>query len=154
MKKTAAVLSFILLLSLFLVSCASFKGARASRETREAVVRAAKDMLDKKYVYGAKDNHYAFDCSGLTQFAYGEAGIKIPRTSAEQYRRCNRVDVRDIEKGDLLFFSTNGGGASHVGIYIGDGLFIHSPSEGKRVQKVKFADRYWHDKFYGAGNYF
>ncbi len=110
-------------------------------------------MIGKYYRYGAQDKFVGFDCSGLTQYAYSEAGVKIPRTANSQYRRSQRLEKKALKKGDLVFFSTKGTGASHVGIYLGGNKFIHSPSAGKSVEIVSLKNSYWKDAYFSAGRF-
>src|SRR5271157_5948889 len=114
LRATAVFLAVMLLLS----SCASLKNSNTDQ--RLLIIRIAKNMINKQYKYGKQDPSWGFDCSGLTQYAYREAGIKIPRTSQNQYNDCRKISLSEIKPADLLFFSTNGSGASHVGIYIGN----------------------------------
>lgn len=145
-----------LIMAVFLsAGCVSFKGTvnpdykqGTNYNARETVVRAAKDMLDRSYQYGS------LDCSGLAQKAYSKAGISIPRTSAAQYTKSVKVEKSGLQKGDLVFFNTNGGGVSHVGVYIGGGTFIHAPKTGDLVRKDELENVYWEKVFIGAGNYF
>ncbi|QEK12324.1 SH3 domain-containing protein [Crassaminicella thermophila] len=105
------------------------------------VVTIAKNLLGKKYVYGASGPN-RFDCSGFTSYVYHNIGIKIPRTSSNQVRIGKKVSKSDLRAGDLVFFDTNGvnnGKISHVGIYIGNGQFIHA-SSGKKAKKVVISD--------------
>jgi cell wall-associated NlpC family hydrolase len=74
-----------------------------------------------------------FDCSGLVQYAWSKAGKRIPRTTREQWRRLTPVANRDLRVGDLLFFRIDGS-ISHVGLYLGDRRFVHSPSSGREVE--------------------
>lgn len=90
-----------------------------------SVISIAKRQLGKPYVYGAAGPN-SFDCSGFTTFVYKQIGIKLPRTSASQSRFGKPVEKNDLQPGDLIFFNTTGAGVSHVGIYIGNGKFIHS----------------------------
>lgn len=91
----------------------------------------------KPYVYGATGPG-AFDCSGLTQFAYGQAGIVLPRTSEAQAGVGVPVHADQLQPGDLVF--AYGGG--HVGIYTGDGKYVYAPTEGQSVKvgSVPFAE--------------
>jgi len=132
-------------------SCVSMQSVKS--DCREIVVRSAKNMLGKTYRYGSQDRHAGFDCSGLVQYAYREAGIGIPRTAGSQYARSKKIDKNEMKPGDLVFFSTKGKGATHVGIYIGGGKFIHSPSAGKKVQIVYLSNPYWKKNYYGSGRY-
>jgi cell wall-associated NlpC family hydrolase len=111
-------------------------------------------MLEKKYKFGEQDPGSGFDCSGLAQYAYKQAGINIPRTASAQYESSTRISKGELKDADLVFFSTSGPGATHVGIYLGNGKFIHSPSEGKKVQIVDLNNPYWKANFFGAGSYF
>jgi len=136
-------------------SCASLKGsgaaARASgpnANARETVVSAAKDMLNRSYQYGS------LDCSGLAQKSYSKAGINIPRTALSQYSKSRKVGRPNLEKGDLVFFNTSGGGVSHVGVYIGGGAFIHAPKTGDSVRKDELENVYWNKVYMGAGHFF
>lgn len=91
------------------------------------LVSIAKSQLGKPYVFGSSGPS-SFDCSGFTTFVFRQMGIKLPRTSVSQSRFGKPVDKANLQVGDLLFFNTSGAGVSHVGIYIGNGQFIHSAS--------------------------
>lgn len=91
------------------------------------LVPIAKSQLGKPYVFGSSGPS-SFDCSGFTTFVFRQMGIKLPRTSVSQSRFGKPVDKANLQVGDLLFFNTSGAGVSHVGIYIGNGQFIHSAS--------------------------
>jgi cell wall-associated NlpC family hydrolase len=111
-------------------------------------------MLDKEYVYGMQDEHAGFDCSGLVQFVYFEAGVRIPRTVKKQYDSSRRISLDQLQPADLVFFSTFAAGPTHVGIFIGGGKFIHAPSEGKKVEIKELDNVYWNKVYYGAGSFF
>jgi cell wall-associated NlpC family hydrolase len=134
------------------VSCASMRVA--GNNERGLVVHYAREMLDKGYKYGADTPEEGFDCSGLVQFAYKKAGIKIPRTTAEQFASSERIELKKAREGDLVFFSTYAAGPTHVGIYMGGGQFIHSPSEGRRIRVDDISKNYWKKAYYGAGTFF
>ncbi|MCX8092778.1 MAG: C40 family peptidase [Candidatus Goldbacteria bacterium] len=142
---------FILFFLLLLFSCVSLKTSHS--DIREKIVRIAKNLLEKKYSYGKQDVYQGFDCSGFTQFVYKEVGIKIPRTSFNQYENSRKISLSELEKGDLIFFSISSNKPDHVGIYIGEKKFIHSPSEGKKIQISSFDNDYWKKRIYGAGTY-
>ncbi len=115
-----------------------------------AVVATAFDAIGSPYVWGGT-NANGFDCSGLIQYAYGQYGIDLPRISRDQLRRGSPVEVRvgALEPGDLLGFSAVvGGEATHVGLYVGDGRFIHSSSSGVRVSNLR--EPYWQQHFMAA----
>ncbi|WP_188192891.1 C40 family peptidase [Nonomuraea sp. SYSU D8015] len=109
------------------------KIARQQSKARKAVA-VAKDQIGDPYRYGA-EGPGAFDCSGLTQYAWRKAGVKLPRVAASQYARGHKVSWKKLQPGDLLFFR----GLGHVGMYVGKGKMVHSPSTGKRVQVVKLS---------------
>jgi hypothetical protein len=106
------------------------------------LVSRAKAKLGDAYVYGATGPS-TFDCSGLMQFVYGESGIKIPRTSEEQWRFGTAVSANELQAGDLVFTAGSDGTASnpgHVGMYDGNGNVIHAPHTGTDVQETPLAD--------------
>jgi len=133
-------------------SCASFKTHEDSQ--RSIIARFATNMLDRNYVYSGTAPSEGFDCSGLVYYAYKEAGIIIPRTTDTQYKKARKIELKYAKEGDLLFFSTSGTGATHVGIYLGDGKFIHAPSQGKKVRKADVETKYWKNNLYGAATFF
>lgn len=97
------------------------------------IVATARQEMGRRYQYGGRgQGDQGFDCSGLIQHAYGTHGIALPRTSTEQAKQGTEVErVLDVlEPGDLLTFATQGSRVSHVGLYMGEGKFIHSASSG------------------------
>ncbi len=100
------------------------------------VVQVALAQLGKPYVYGAT-GPFAFDCSGLITYAYRAVGIDLPHYSYDQARCGQRVAASDLQPGDLVFFRNLG----HVGMYIGDGQYIHAPHTGAVVRVAVLADR-------------
>lgn len=106
------------------------------------VVRVATSMVGRPYRYGG-NNPRGFDCSGLVQYSYKRAGIDVPRNTRYQRRHSYKISQRQLKKGDLIFFNQEGKWASHVGIYIGKGRFVHAPSSGKRVRISSLQKRYW-----------
>jgi cell wall-associated NlpC family hydrolase len=90
-----------------------------------------------------------FDCSGFTQYVFASHGIVLPRDTREQYRSGDHVKD-DIAPGDLLFFWTTGPGATHVGIAIGGGAFVHAPSSSGVVRVERLDARYWSVRYLGA----
>ncbi|MFJ4692771.1 NlpC/P60 family protein [Streptomyces sp. NPDC088766] len=92
-------------------------------------VRYATAQIGKPYVWGAEGPD-SFDCSGLTSRAWAGAGVAVPRTSQEQWRQLKRVAVKDMRPGDLIIYFDD---ASHVGMYVGDGMIVHAPRPGRTV---------------------
>jgi cell wall-associated NlpC family hydrolase len=115
-------------------------------------VRAATAMLGAPYHYGGSSPR-GFDCSGLVYYAFREAGIRVPRTTGAQLRHAQPVPLSEILPGDLLFFRQRFSRVSHVGIYVGDGWFIHAPSRGKRVSYEFMQSSYWKPRLVTAGRY-
>jgi cell wall-associated NlpC family hydrolase len=123
--------------------------ARASDETARKAVAVAREMIGKPYRY-AGDTPAGFDCSGLVRYSYGRAGISMPRATPAQRKGTTLISARSLRPGDLLFFDQEGKKASHVGIYLGDGRFIHAPSTGGRVRTDSLGADYWKKHFVEA----
>jgi cell wall-associated NlpC family hydrolase len=114
----------------------------------ESIAAAAEARLGAPYVYGGNGGS-GFDCSGLVCKVYGEHGIRLPRTVADQVRAGTRVDR--LVPGDLVFFRLSGSTASHVGIYVGEGRFVHASTGRRRVVVDSLADdQYFRDRYVGA----
>lgn len=114
----------------------------------DAVLARAATKLGLPYVFGATGPN-SYDCSGFTQWVYGQFGISLPRTAAEQANALQKVDEKDARPGDLVFFQgTYKPGVSHVGIYMGDGEFINAG--GDHVQYARL-EGYYRAHFYGFG---
>lgn len=106
-------------------------------------------MIGTPYVYGGQDLS-GFDCSGLVRFAYGQAGIEVPRTAARQRQFVQPISREGLAPGDLVFFDL-ARKTDHVGVYLGDGRFVHAPSTGKRVQVGRLDEGYFQRHFESAG---
>ncbi|HKU59587.1 MAG TPA: C40 family peptidase, partial [Gemmatimonadales bacterium] len=123
---------------------------------RQAVIATATDAMGRPYQWGGTgQDGSGFDCSGLIQHAYAEHGIELPRTSAAQAGEGREVKrkVDALAPGDLLTFSNRGGPVTHVGLYVGDGRFIHSASHGVQVSRLSEDDpygRWWYQRWVGA----
>ena len=119
--------------------------------TRQRILGAAEQMVGTPYVLGG-ESPAGVDCSGLVQYAYREAGIRIPRTTVEQFQ-AGRFQQR-VMPGDLLFFRTDGSSrVSHVGIYAGKGQMIHASSGSGRVRKVSLGQPYWRQRMAGGATF-
>ena len=105
-----------------------------------------------KYHYGGQSPETGFDCSGLVAHVYERAwGLELPRSVREQALVGKPVRrLRDLEPGDLVFYNTRNSPFSHVGIYVGDGRFVHAPRPGKRVRADRVNNPYWRARFSGA----
>jgi cell wall-associated NlpC family hydrolase len=112
-----------------------------------SAVAAARSQLGARYQFGGEGNG-GWDCSGLTQWAMGKAGISLPRTSYSQYGVGTPVPQSAIQAGDLVFFDTDGSGASHVGIATGPGSVISATTHG--VMEHAIGGGYWGARYVGA----
>lgn len=119
------------------------------------VVQTALEVLGSPYQWGGTAEN-GFDCSGLVQYAYARHGIRLPRTSRAQAQAGTPVpvDLDSLQAGDILTFAAQRGGAvTHVGMYIGDGRFIHSSSTGVKLSRLSSADpegAYWIPRWVGV----
>jgi cell wall-associated NlpC family hydrolase len=118
----------------------------------EIAMRAI-SLLGAPYQWGGSGPK-AFDCSGLVHFIHHELGFDVPRTAEEQYRAAKRVDVKELEPGDLLFFRIRGKRISHVAIYAGSGRFVHAPQTGRPIELRALDDGYYRPRLAAAGRLF
>jgi cell wall-associated NlpC family hydrolase len=141
-------LAFLVLAPFALAACSSVPASDPvgySADRSAAAARAAdsaRKMLGKPYRYGGS-GPAAFDCSGLVTFSYRQAGVALPHNTEKQRRASKHVKVAELRRGDLLFFDQEGKKNSHVGIYLGNGQFVHAPSSGKHVRSDRLDNPYW-----------
>ena len=121
-------------------------------ETRAAILEYAATLLGVRYKAGG-NSPSGFDCSGFTSYVYAHFDIKLSRSSADQYKSSvKKIDVSALQPGDLLFWSNGRKGVvGHVGIYVGNGEFIHSPSPGGVVEYESMDATYYKTRFIGCG---
>jgi cell wall-associated NlpC family hydrolase len=132
------------------VQTASVPNSQVSRGSSDktALVNNALSLQGVPYVWGGTSRK-GFDCSGFTQYVFAGSNISLPRTAAAQYNIGTPVNRQQLLPGDLVFFSTYQAGASHVGIYIGGGKFIHaSTSSGVKITSLD--DSYYKTRYLGA----
>lgn len=116
----------------------------------ELVVHAI-GFLGVPYQRGGNTAETGFDCSGFVKAIYEQTiGLVLPRRAEQQAAATQNIDQKDLVPGDLVFFNTMRRAFSHVGIYIGDGKFIHSPKPGSEVRVESLAAAYWNRRFDGA----
>jgi cell wall-associated NlpC family hydrolase len=107
--------------------------------------------LGLDYRHGGSSHATGFDCSGLVAHIYQQAwGVRLPRSSVEQSRHGTPVALEELQAGDLVFYNTLNRPFSHVGIYVGDGRFVHAPKSGARVRVESVKSTYWMQRFNGA----
>jgi peptidoglycan DL-endopeptidase CwlO len=110
-------------------------------------VRAAESQIGVPYQWGGEAPGVGFDCSGLTQWSWGQAGVGIPRTAQAQYDAVAHVSLNALQPGDLVFWGNGPGGVYHVAMYVGGGDVVQAPQTGEDVQ----IDPIWGDGLVGAG---
>ncbi|MBA4194552.1 MAG: glycoside hydrolase [Comamonadaceae bacterium] len=131
---------------------AQVQQARASMsEQASSLVINAMAFLGVPYKWGGDSHDTGFDCSGFVRAVYEQSVGKIlPRRSDEQAAATQVIDRSELKPGDLVFFNTMRRAFSHVGIYVGDGKFIHSPRAGAQVRVEDMRIAYWNTRFNGA----
>jgi peptidoglycan hydrolase-like protein with peptidoglycan-binding domain len=122
----------------------------ASMGTGLAIAGYAQSLIGTAYRWGGASPSTGFDCSGLVQWVFQHFGIAMPRSSYEQYNVGEHVAYDELAPGDLVFFSTDGPGASHVGIYIGGGEFVSADTYATGVHRNSLGSSYWLSHFIGA----
>lgn len=118
--------------------------------TTQSIITAARSLLGQPVVWGGASLVQGFDCSGLVQYAFQQAGISLPRTADLQFLLGQPVAKSMLQPGDLVYFTTYAPGASHVGIYIGLGKFIHTAWSQGIVAIGDINDEYFVKRYYGA----
>ena len=119
---------------------------------RERVLEVARGMLGVPYQWGGNTPR-GFDCSGLVYYAHKKAGVLVPRTAAALLNKSSPIDFEALGPGDLVFFRLSANKISHVGIYAGNGKFLHAPSTGKGVSYARFDNPNWRDRFIRGGRF-
>jgi cell wall-associated NlpC family hydrolase len=118
---------------------------------RRALADFAMKLRNIAYRRGGRELSTGFDCSGFVRYVFRQSlGLDLPSDSASQFHAGSHVERDALKMGDLVFFRTQGRRVSHVGIYLDNGLFIHAPSNGKRVRIDHLAGTYWSKRFVGA----
>lgn len=124
--------------------------ARNLPAIRRNLVRTANRFIGCPYRYGGESED-GFDCSGLVMTVYKLNGLDLPRVSRDQFKTGRRVALSQLQAGDLVFFRTGpGDGITHVGLYTGNGKFIHAPGKGKKVRVASLSDKYFAKRYAGA----
>lgn len=152
-RRALALSVLVALMATMLVALTGFSPAEAASKRERKIVHAlqvARNQKGKPYVYGANGPN-SFDCSGLTQYSFKKAGLRLPRTSDQQARYARRVKHKsNLRRGDLMFFAS-GGDVYHMGIFTGrwrDGrrLILHASRSGTPVK----VDRLWTSNWFGG----
>jgi len=134
------------------VQVASAISRGSSGSSSSSIVNRALSLQGTSYVFGGTSQK-GFDCSGFTKYVYSGSGISLPRTSYAQFSSGTPVSKNDLRSGDLVFFSTYAKGASHVGIYIGGGRFVHASNPSSGVKTSSLSDSFYSSRYLGARTY-
>lgn len=127
------------------------QAGQSVRDTTSDLVGTAMGFLGVPYRRGGNSAEQGFDCSGFVRAVYAQTlGLVLPRRANEQAAATDRIERRDLQPGDLVFFNTMRRTFSHVGIYVGDGKFVHAPRSGARVRVESMDSSYWKRRFDGA----
>lgn len=149
-------LSLALILTFLIAGCGvskprvQYSGQPSSRPVTigDKVVSTAKQCIGVPYHYGGESPKSGFDCSGLTYYVYKRFGYSLPRRAKDQMSVGRQVERRELRPGDLVFFKRYGD--YHVGVYAGNGTFIHAPRSGKRVETETLNKGYYRKNYYTA----
>jgi cell wall-associated NlpC family hydrolase len=117
------------------------------------VVRTGLTQKGRRYRWGGAIPSTGFDCSGFTQWTFQQHDINIPRTAIEQFHVGQRISRHELRAGDLVFYKINRRGRWHVGIYMDDGIFVHSPRRGRSISEASMDAAYWSKRYMGARRY-
>jgi len=121
---------------------------------REELIKTAESFVGVPYLWGGSSPNTGFDCSGLSMTVYQLNGFDLPRSTKEQYERGTPVERNDLLKGDLVFFATSGKDkVAHVGVYVGDGRFIHAAGRGKNIRVDYLSSSYYKKRYLGGRAY-
>jgi len=123
--------------------------ARVTPGSLHPAVELAKTLLGVPYRWAGADPSQGFDCSGLVYYVFNQLQVRMPRLQRDLFHRSERIQKGELQPGDLLFFDTFGR-LSHVGIYIGEGRFIHAPRRGMSVSIESMDSAYYRKRFVGA----
>lgn len=142
----------------FIVLPENYAAARieksGSGDLRGELVTTVRRFIGVPYRWGGEDRKNGFDCSGLTMVSYRLNGLNLPRNSRMQFKAGRYVNKQNLQKGDLVFFATKGGKrVTHVGMYVGNGKFIHAPRTGKTVRVANLASNFWKKTYVGGRAY-
>ncbi len=155
----------LLALAAWVTGCAPFRpglpadpsgpqpAAAAQQSPGAVIAQQALAQVGTPYRYGGAEPQRGFDCSGLVSYVHAREGISVPRTAASQFAAARKVAMADLRAGDLVFYRLVPGSreVTHVGIYTGQGRFVHAPQSGKLVGTASLDDPYYRERFAGAG---
>lgn len=129
-------------------------GGKGHGDMGVIAARTAERFVGIPYRWGGDTVVDGMDCSGFVRAVYNLCGVNIPRTSREQFKVGENVGKTDLQDGDLVFFGASGDEINHVGIYVGNGRFVHAPRRGDDIKVSTLDENYFAKKFIGAKRYF
>ncbi|AJC23486.2 C40 family peptidase [Pandoraea pulmonicola] len=156
--RTSSRCATVLAITLLVAACSSGPSVRQGSSTnygnrtmgpensagQEEITLEAMSLVGIPYRYGGNTPDSGFDCSGLVRYVVARAaGVNLPRTTADMSSVGTSLDRDDLASGDLIFFNTTGRAHSHVGIYVGQGKFVHAPNSGGTVRLESLYIPYW-----------
>lgn len=130
------------------------KPSKGHQDMGSIAARTAERFVGIPYRWGGDNVVDGMDCSGFVRAVYNLCGLSIPRTSRDQFRAGDQVAKDDLQNGDLVFFGSSADKINHVGIYVGDGKFVHAPRRGEEIRVTAVNESYFEKRFVGARRYF
>lgn len=130
------------------------RAAKKERDMGNIAARTAERFVGIPYQWGGNTVVDGLDCSGFVRAVYNLCGVSIPRTSREQFKVGSTVAKDDLKDGDLLFFGSSVDAINHVGIYVGNGKFVHAPRRGEEIRVAMISEAYFDKRYVGARRYF
>jgi len=127
---------------------------RGDREMGLIAAKTAERFVGIPYRWGGNTVVDGMDCSGFVRAVFNLCGVNIPRTSGEQFQTGQGIDKSDLREGDLVFFGDSASRINHVGIYVGDGRFVHAPRRGDDIKVSRVDEAYFDKRFVGGRRYF
>lgn len=127
---------------------------KGDQEMGGIAARTAERFVGIPYRWGGNNVVEGMDCSGFVRAVYNLCGINIPRTSGEQFQTGQAIEKADLKDGDLVFFGDSTSRINHVGIFVGDGRFVHAPRRGDDIKVSRVDEVYFEKRFVGARRYF
>lgn len=128
--------------------------SRGERDMGYIAARTAERFVGIPYRWGGDNVVEGMDCSGFVRAVYNLCGVSIPRTSREQFKTGESITRNSLLDGDLVFFGSSDENINHVGIYVGNGKFVHAPRRGEEIRITAINDNYFVKRFVGARRYF
>ncbi|MFZ4859113.1 MAG: NlpC/P60 family protein [Desulfuromonadaceae bacterium] len=130
------------------------KAAKETKDMGAIAARTAERFVGIPYKWGGDNVVDGMDCSGFVRAVYNLCGLSIPRTSRDQFTAGDLVIKEDLKDGDLVFFGASMDAINHVGIYVGNGKFVHAPRRGEEIRVSEVSESYFEKRFVGARRYF